>query len=186
MKDDIVGKILDSETIKGAATGVSDYVADTHKVYADVATNAVREAGDLAVSAHEALVDAATAVAEGVGQYAAQASASLKGQFTSWFNTNSGAEAQAVTMTAQEAFRNLPATGACDMPPEVQSLIEVKMSEELFRQHFEDLKAQGSLQQVVDYLKRQPVAEEAAPAATPDVELDRSSPTIAARLPSLG
>ncbi|WP_156464996.1 hypothetical protein [Mesorhizobium sp. Root552] len=186
MKDDIISKILDSETIKDAATSVSDYLVDTHTTYADVATTAAREAGQLAVSAHETLVDTVTAIADGVQDYAAEAFTSLKGQVTSWFNTNSSAEAQAILMTAEEAFRNLPATSACDMPPEVQSLIEVKMSEELFRQHFEDLKAQGSLGQVVDYLKSQPVAEEAAPAAASDVELDRNSPTIVSKPPCLG
>jgi hypothetical protein len=184
MKDGIINNILDSETIKDTATSVGDYLVDTHTTYADVAMSAAQQAGQLAVSAHDTLVDAATAVADGVGQVVSEAAASLKGQFTSWFNASSGAEAQAISMTADEAFRNLPASPACDMPPEVQSLIEVKMSEAMFRQHFEDLKAQGSLGQVVDYLKSQPVAEQAAPA--PDAELDRNGPTIAARPPSLG
>lgn len=186
MKDDIIKGILDSETLKDATTSVSDYLADTHTTYADVATTAAREAGQLAVSAHGTLVDAAVAIADGVQDHAAEAFTSLKGQVSSWFNTNSGAEAQALSMTADEAFKNLPATSACDMPPEVQSLIEVKMSEELFRQHFEELKAQGSLREVVDYLKSQPVAAEAAPAVAPDVELDRNSPTIVSKPPSLG
>jgi hypothetical protein len=186
MKDDIITKILDSETVKDAATGVGDYLADTHTIYSEVATNAARQAGQLAVSAHDALVDAATAVTDGVQDYASEAAASLKGQFTTWFNASAGVGAQAIIMTADEAFKNLPATSACDMPPEVQSLIEVKMSEELFRQHFEELKEQGSLHQVVNYLKSQPLAEEAAPAATSDIELDRSNPASAARPPSLG
>lgn len=186
MKDDIIKSILDSETIKDATTSVSNYLADTHTTYADVATTAAREAGHLAVSAHETLVDAATAIVDGVGQYASQASASLKGQVTSWFNTSSGAQARAIAVTAQEAFQSLPAASACDMPPEVQSLIEVRMSEELFYQHFEELREQGSLREVVDYLKRQPVAEEAALAPAADVELDRNGLTIATRPPSLG
>jgi hypothetical protein len=186
MKNDIIKGILDSETIKDATASVSDYLADAHTTYADVATTAAREAGQIAVSAHETLAGAAVAIADGVQDYASEAATLLRGQVTSWFNANSGAEAQAITMTAQEAFRNLPAASACDMPPVVQSLIEVKMSEELFRQHFEELRAQGSLREVVDYLKGQPVAEEAALAATPDAELDRNSPAIAARPPSLG
>jgi hypothetical protein len=184
MKNDIIKGILDSETIKDATASVSDYLADAHTTYADVATTAAREAGQFAVSAHETLVDSVTAVADGVQDYASEAFTSLKGQVTSWFNANSGVEAQAITLTAQEAFRNLPAASACDMPPEVQSLIEVKVSEALFRRHFEDLRAQGSLREVVDYLKGQPVAEEAAPA--PDIELGRNTPTIATRPPSLG
>jgi hypothetical protein len=186
MKDDIIKGILDSETIKGTATSVSDYLADAHTTYADVATTAAREAGHLAVSAHDTLVDAAATVVGGVQDYAAEAFSSLKGQVSRWFNRTSGAEAQAITMTAQEALKNLPAASACDMPPEVQSLIEVKMSEELFHQHFEELKVQGSLGRVMDYLKSQPAAEESAPAPASDIELDRNGPAIATRPPSLG
>jgi hypothetical protein len=186
MKDDIIKSIIDNETLKDTTATVGNYLADTHTTYADVATTAARQVGDLAVSAHETLVGTMTAVADGVQDYAAETFTSLKGQVTSWFNSTSGAQAQALTMTAQEAFRNLPVVSSCDMPPEVQSLIEVKMSEELFRQHFEELREQGSLREVVDYLKGQPVAEEAVPMATPDVELERSSPTIATRPPSLG
>ncbi|OJU50105.1 MAG: hypothetical protein BGO03_09555 [Mesorhizobium sp. 61-13] len=189
MKDDIIRNYIDRDlidTAKETAESIGDYVADANRRYVDVATDMAREAGNLAVSAHNTLVDSATGLAEGVEQYASEAYSSLKAQFASSANAISGAEAQAITMTAEEAFKNLPATSACDMPPEVQSLIEVKMSEELFRQHFEELKEQGSLREVMDFLKSQPLAEEPATTATPDIELDRNSPAVANRLPSLG
>lgn len=189
MKDDIIRSYIDSDlvdTAKETAEAIGDYVADANRAYVDVATNVAREAGNLAVSAHNTLMDSAAGLAEGVEQYASEAYSSLKAQFASSANASSGAQAQAITMTAEEAFKNLPAISACDMPPEVQSLIEVKMSEELFRKYFEELKEQGSLDKVVGYLKNQPVAEEPATAATPDIELDRNSPAVANRLPSLG
>lgn len=189
MKDDIIRAVTNSDSvdkINSAAESISEYIIETNEGYAEFAVSAAEKAGDLAIDTHSALVDAAEALVNGVERQVKESYSSLKGQIASWFNSTSGAEAQqAIVLTAEEAFKNLPTTSACDMPPEVQSLIEVKMSEELFRQHFEELKAQGSLHEVVDFLKSQPVVDEPGPAATQNSDLNPNGPTVIARPPSL-
>lgn len=190
MKDDIIRAAINNDTvdnIKSAAESIGAFVIETNKSYVEFAESVVEEAGNLAVDTHRELVDLSEALVDGVERQTKDSYSSLKGQIASWFNSTSGAEPQqAIVLTAEEAFKNLPTTSACDMPPEVQSLIEVKMSEELFRQHFEELKEQGSLREVMDFLRSQPGADETAPAETPDSELNRNSPAVANRLPSLG
>ncbi|MEW7988300.1 MAG: zeta toxin family protein [Candidatus Thiodiazotropha sp.] len=71
-----------------------------------------------------------------------------------------GNDESAIDLTA--VFNGLPNTITDDMPPEVQALIEVKANSILFERQYEDLKEQGSLSAVTEYMDKNPIKTEVA------------------------
>ncbi len=88
---------------------------------------------------------------------AAQAAKSVFGD--TW-NRVTGHDKPPMHLTA--VFNGLPNTVTDDMPPEVQSLIEVKANSDLFARQYEDLKAQGGLEAVAKYMADNPSPPEIA------------------------
>ncbi len=88
---------------------------------------------------------------------AARETASFFGDAWDWATGN---DEPPIDLTA--VFNGLPNTVTDDMPPEVQALIEVKASSILFEKQYEDLKEQGSLSAVEEYMKDNPIEPEAA------------------------
>lgn len=54
----------------------------------------------------------------------------------------------------QTAYQKLPSKMTHDMPPEVAALVEVKASQPLFARQFNELREQGSLSEVQDYIEK--------------------------------
>ena len=88
---------------------------------------------------------------------AAQAAKSVFGDTWDWVT---GHDKPSMHLTA--VFNKLPNTVTDDMPPEVQSLIEVKANSDLFARQYEDLKAQGGLEVVAKYMADNPSPPEIA------------------------
>ena len=88
---------------------------------------------------------------------AAQAAKSVFGDTWDWVT---GHDKPPMDLTA--VFNGLPNTVTNDMPPEVQSLIEVKANSDLFARQYEDLKAQGGLEAVAKYMADNPAPPEIA------------------------
>lgn len=91
------------------------------------------------------------------------------------------------TVTVAEILRRLPLESAADMPPEVQSLIEVRGVDDKLSSCFAELRAQGGLDEVMRYLASQPRLEEenVRPQAQPDLD-PGDEPAVKLSLPKLG
>lgn len=64
------------------------------------------------------------------------------------------------TVTLSEILKRLPVESAADMPPEVQSLIEVRGADHKLSLCFAELREQGGLDEVVRYLETRSHLEE--------------------------
>lgn len=74
------------------------------------------------------------------------------------WNRIAGSDTPNINLT--DVFNGLPGVATDDMPPEVASLIELKQSPVLFKKQFEALKDDGSLDEVVAYIKDNPLLPE--------------------------
>lgn len=91
------------------------------------------------------------------------------------------------TVTIPEILNRLPLESAADMPPEVQSLIEVRGAEDKLTSCFAELREQGGLDEVIRYLDQQRDIEEkrTVPQALPDLD-PGERPETKFTLPKLG
>lgn len=92
------------------------------------------------------------------------------------------------TATVADILKRLPLESAADMPPEVQSLIEVRGADEKLMSCFAELHEQGGLDEVMRYLDNQARMEEEAQAnPQPKPELEPSDgPAMSFTPPKLG
>lgn len=91
------------------------------------------------------------------------------------------------TVTAAEILKRLPLESTADMPPEVQSLIEVRGMDEKLTSCFAELREQGGLNEVMRYLDNQPRMEEERARLQVQPDLDPGDgPAVKLSLPKLG
>lgn len=91
------------------------------------------------------------------------------------------------TATVADILKRLPLESTGDMPPEVQSLIEVRAVDEKLTSCVAELHEQGSLDEVMRYLASQPPMEEEPARRQAQPELDPGeSPEVKFSLPKLG
>lgn len=131
------------------------------KAVGDTATNLAEGVTSLAEKTYQSHVDIAQNVVDGV--------------------------VDGATATVAEILKRLPLESTADMPPEVQSLIEVRGIDDKLISCFAELRELGGLDEVMRYLASQPPMEEEPARRQVQPELDPGeSPEVKFSLPKLG
>lgn len=143
---------------------VPEIVDRVKKVSDNTMTHISGAAASIKQKASHAFEKAAS-TAQNTKHYVSDTYDSIKGKYANWFNKNANPDETPSKLTPEQVYKALPEKSTPDMPPEIQSLIEVKASPKRFQQTFEDLRKQKSLDEVEKYINNNANADIEATAA---------------------